>query len=61
MNKQMKIDETRTFEIDISRKVYCGEKPKELTGTTLESKVEELIFNTTTVEETSVSNIESIY
>ena len=28
-----------------------------MTGTTLESKVEELIFSTTSVEETSVTNV----
>ena len=29
MNKQMKIDETRAFKIHISKKVYCGENPKD--------------------------------
>ena len=27
--KQMKIGKIRTFKIDISKKIYCGEKPKE--------------------------------
>ena len=43
--------------IDDEHAEKCGENPKELTGTTLESKIEELISNTTSVEETSVTNV----